>query len=154
MAMARDSELSKVLIHTKIGWSLKMPPVLLHYWNHKEELSVENGCLMWVFGWSYHRNLEHQSYRRFITPTWGQYAWRCSKKLCLVAPNRLGYWANGDLVYSMSRKQECTTCSPNAPLDLACETLAKVTCWLRWSHRREDILIIVDAHSKWPEVVQ
>jgi len=47
MATARDPELSRVLLYTKTGWLIKVPPVLLPYWNRREELSVEDGCVMW-----------------------------------------------------------------------------------------------------------
>ena len=46
-ATARDPELSKVLTFTKTGWPLKVPPVLLPYWNRREELSVESDCVLW-----------------------------------------------------------------------------------------------------------
>ena len=46
-ATARDPDLSKVLTYTKTGWPLKVPPVLLPYWNRRKELSVENDCMLW-----------------------------------------------------------------------------------------------------------
>ena len=43
----RDPLLSKVLLYTKSGWPSQIPDCLKPFLQHKLELSVEGGCLLW-----------------------------------------------------------------------------------------------------------
>lgn len=47
MATRRDPILSKVLQYTRTRWPLHVPEPLNPFLRRKEELSVENGCILW-----------------------------------------------------------------------------------------------------------
>ena len=43
----KDRILSKVLTHTKRGWPVQIPDSLKPFYMRRNELSVEEGCLLW-----------------------------------------------------------------------------------------------------------
>ena len=45
-ASRNDPKLSKVFHYTKIGWPKQVEDELKPYWNHRDELCIEGGCLM------------------------------------------------------------------------------------------------------------
>ena len=46
-ATRRDTILSKVYCYVQEGWSNKVPKELQPYKHRENELSTENGCVMW-----------------------------------------------------------------------------------------------------------
>ena len=46
-ATQRDPLLSQVYRYTQSGWPSKVDDVLLPFWNCRNELSIETGCLLW-----------------------------------------------------------------------------------------------------------
>ena len=46
-ATQRDPLLSQVYRYTQSGWPSEADDVLLPFWNHRNELSIETGCLLW-----------------------------------------------------------------------------------------------------------
>ena len=46
-ATCRDVLLSKVLKYTKRGWPTEVKEPLRPFWNRRDELTIEDGCLLW-----------------------------------------------------------------------------------------------------------
>ena len=47
VATRQDPVLSRVHQFTRAGWPASIPDGYQPYWNHRQELSTEGGCLMW-----------------------------------------------------------------------------------------------------------
>ena len=81
-ATRQDLVLSCVVMYKRQGWPGKVPDVLKPYWNHRSELSLEDGCLLWGVGVIVPRESTAGSA--------SESPWNCTneipgKKLCLVA---------------------------------------------------------------------
>ena len=153
-ATARDPELSKVLMYTKTGWPLKVPPVLLPYWNRREELSVENDCVLWGI-----RVIIPRKFRTTVLQEI-HHTHMGIVRMKIIARSYV-WWPRIDADIEQMVKS-CIPCQENrnAP------PVAPMHSWIwpmkPWQRLHVDFagpiggksyLIIVDAHSKWPEVV-
>ena len=147
--------LSRVLHHIRTGWSTSnVDPLMQPYWNRRHELTSEQGCILWgirviVPHKFQHQVLEelHQSHSGIV-------------RMKAVARSYI-WWPGLDrdlenLVRSCTKCQSGQSMPPVAPLHP----------WLwpsqPWQRIHIDyagpvdgrmLLIIVDAHSKWPEVI-
>ena len=46
-ATRADPILSKVVHYLKTGWPAKVPDAMKPYFTHRDELSIEEGCILW-----------------------------------------------------------------------------------------------------------
>ena len=153
-ATARDPELSKVLIYATTGWPREVPPELLPYWNRREELSVEDGCIMW--------GIQVIIPRKFQTPILQEihHTHMGIVRMKMIARSYV-WWPRIDSDIEQMVKS-CIPCQQNrnAP------PVAQMHPWIwpmkPWQRVHVDFagpiggksyLILVDAHSKWPEVI-
>jgi len=149
----RDPVLSKVYQATLHGWSSDPEPELKAYHRRKNELTVQGGCLLWGV--------------RVVVPP--RYQQRVLEELHtghmgVVKMKGLGrghvWWPNFD----SDVEGLCNSCSP-CQLTQTNPAAGVVHMWeypeQPWSRVHIDfagpeqgkmLLVVVDAHSKWPEV--
>jgi hypothetical protein len=159
-ATASDETLQEVLRHMRDGWPKKSPkPELDAYFVKRDSLSLVEGCLFY----------SHLTTNRIIIPE-GALRTRVLKALHLGHPGiqrmkslaRLHvYWPGLDVEVERTVKL-CTDCQETAK----CPTKATLSPWPTTSQVLERIhldfagpcadgntyLLIIDAHSKWPEI--
>ena len=150
-----DPILSKVLLYVQRGWPDEIPEVLKPYWNRRLELTVERGCVLWgirVIVPSKHRHdvlqMLHEGHAGIV-------------RMKSIARSYV-WWPGLDRDLDVLTKS-CQPCQEmqNAP------AVAHLHPWLwpsrPWAQVHIDFagpflnrmfLIIVDTHSKWPEVVE
>lgn len=151
-----DKILCKVLRYTRTGWP-SVPPAecLRPYWNRHNELSVEDDCLLWGNRVIVPRRLQqevlnelHQSHPGVVR---------------MKALSRSYFWWPGLDQDIESRVKSCMECQSHQ----STPPVAPLHPWSWPSHPWDRIhidfagpfmgkmyLIIVDAHSKWPEVIE
>ena len=157
-ATRRDPILSKVLLHTKRGWPSKVPEVWKPYWNRHLELSLKDECVMWGIRVIVPRKLQtevlqelHQSHPGTV-------------RMKTMARSYMYVWWPGLDREIEQLVKSCTSCQSvkNAP------AVAPLYPWnwpsRSWQRIHIDFagpcfggrmfLIVVDAHSKWPEVIE
>lgn len=154
-ATRQDPELSCVLRYTQSSWPEKVPPELKPYWFRRTELTVEGGCLIWGI--------------RVVVPNKlrGRILYELHQsRLGIVKTKSLArsyiWWPCLDAQIEDLTKS-CTTCQAarNAPM------VAPLHPWTwpakPWQRINIDfagpfqgrmLLIVVDAHSHWPEVIE
>ena len=153
-ATRQDKILGKVLMYVQNGWPKQVPEALKPYHNRQNELGTEGGCLMWGM--------------RVLVPEKLQ-----SKVLKSLHENHLGitrikaiarsyfWWIGLDREIEKLAKS-CSVCQ--SLQDMA--TTAPLHPWIwpdtPWRRVHVDFagpfqgkmfFIMVDAHSKWPEVM-
>ena len=74
-------------------------------------------------------------------------------KLLLVKWIGPGHWQPGKDMHCVPDLANCITSSTPAPMGMARLPLEKCSYWFSWAIPRKMVLIIVDAHYKWPEVI-
>ena len=153
-ATHQDSVLSKVLLYTKCGWPLTIPEVLKPYWKRRLEISLEDECIIWgirvIIPYKLRKKVLqelHQSHVGIVR---------------MKATARSYLWWPGLDQEIEELVKGCTQCQSvrNAP------EIAPLHPWLwptkPWKRvhidfagplRGHSYLILVDAHSKWPEVI-
>ena len=156
-ATRSDPELSRVLNFTLKGWpavhteeSMTLQP----YWTRRGELTVECGCLLWGVSAVVPRKLQQQVLKELHDGHPGMVRMKNLARSYVWWP---GLDSNiEELVKSCPQCQETKSAPPKAPLhpwvwpskpwerihvDFAGPFLGKM------------FFIVVDAHSKWPEVI-
>ena len=153
-ATRQDSVLSKVLLYTKCGWPSTIPEVLKPYWKRRLEISLEDECIIWgirvIIPYKLRKKVLqelHQSHVGIVR---------------MKATARSYLWWPGLDQEIEELVKGCTQCQSvrNAP------EVAPLHPWLwptkPWKRihidfagplRGHSYLILVDAHSKWPEVI-
>ena len=150
----RDPILSKVLFLTQNGWPERMDlsKELQSYFNRRLELSVEEGCLLLGT-----RTIIPQKWQHLILQELH------SNHLGIVrmkALARMHVWwptIDKDIEKVVRHCQICQELQPKAPQAEANPWKWPTQPWHRIhidfaNYKNENFLIIVDAHSKWPEV--
>ena len=151
----RDPILSKVLRYTKQGWPDKVEEALKPYWNRRTELTLEDDCVMWGIRVVIPAKLQEQVLQELHRVHLG-----ISKTKTLARSHM--WWPGIDskieeMTKSCERCQAVRNSPPAAPLHP-----------LSWpSHPWQRIhldfagpffgrmfFVIVDAHSKWAEVIE
>ena len=151
----RNPILSKVLRYTKQGWPDKIEETLKPYWNRRTELTLEDDCVMWGIQVVIPTKLQDQVLQELHQVHLG-----ISKTKALARSHVL--WPGIDakieeMTKSCERCQAVRNSPPAAPLHP----------WSWPSHPWQRIhldfagpfcgkmfFVIVDAHSKWAEVIE
>ena len=149
----RHPILSRVLHHVKYGWPTMLTESVLNpYWSRRHEITVEQGCLLWGIRMIVPQSIQHsvleelhQSHSRIV-------------RMKAVARSYV-WWPglDGDLE---TQVKNCKKCQSYRSMP----AVAPLHPWLwpsqPWERIHIDfagpvdgnmILVIVDAHSKWPE---
>ena len=152
-ATRRDPILSKVLQYTKKGWPSQVPDVLKPYYNRRLELTVEGECLLWgirvVVPYRLQESILSELHRDHPGVS----------RMKSVARSYV-WWPKLDK--SLEKlASSCVTCQRNKQAP----PLAPLHPWLwpqrPWQRIHVDFagpfrgkmfILIVDAHSKWPEI--
>lgn len=152
-ATRSDPLLSKVLRYTRTGWPEQVPEELRSLWRKREELSVEGDCVLWGVRVIVPKRLRQQVLEELHRGHPGV--------VRMKALARSYVWWPGLDQDVENLVRECVPCQanknspPKAPLH--------PWAWppLPWQRIHVDfagpvrgrmLLIITDAHSKWPEV--
>ena len=148
-----DAVLSKVCEHTVKGWPDSPEPHLKPYYNRKDELTVESGCLMWLRRVVIPDKLRPRLLRELHRDHPG--IWK------MKAVARSYFWWPG-LDKEVERVAgSCTECQsvkkapPSAPLHpwvWPTRPWERVHLDFAGPFQNAMFLVAVDAHSKWPEV--
>ena len=149
----RDPVLSVVLKYIREGWPSKVTSDLQSYFNKLEDLSVQDGCVMWgnrvVIPFSLRDKLLHELHKEHVGST-------RMKELA----RSFFWWPNLDQeLEAIVRCCDVCLSTRNAPPH------AQLHPWewprVPWHRVHADFagpidgiyfLVIVDAHSKWPEI--
>ena len=151
-ATCRDSVLSKVLRFTKSGWPQNVSETLKPYWN---KLTVEGNCVMWGI-----RVIVPEKFQAKVVQELHQ-EHQGIAKMKSIARSYI-WWPNLDQCLEKTVKN-CLSCQQvkNVP------AVAPLHPWVwpskPWQRIHIDFagplkgrmyLVVVDAHSKWPEVIE
>ena len=152
-ATRRDPVLSRVLLYTKQGWPDHIEPALQPYSNRRTELTIEQNCLLWgirvVVPAKYTEQVLHELHQSHPGIV----------RMKAVARSYV-WWPHidrdiEDLVKKCDKCQATQSAPPLAPLH---PWLWPTQPWHRihldfaGPVRGKMLLVVVDAHSKWPEV--
>ena len=153
-ATRTDSILSKVLMFTKNGWPLQVSEPLKPYWNRQLELSLEGDCVMWG-----NRVIVPKKWQKTVLEELHQVHFGIARTKA-IARSYVWWPELNKQIEAMTKS--CTHCQKvkNAP------SVAPLHPWnwpsMPWQRIHVDFagpfqgqmfLIVVDSHSKWPEVV-
>ena len=116
----RDPVLSRVLEYLLTGWPNHVDKNLQMYFTKRDELSTEQGCLLWgvTSGNSIYLSSNDIRVTTYRTQ-WHQPNQSVCKKLNLVAWNECCYREYGAEIYCMSVSEESTCCGTTAPMAMA-----------------------------------
>lgn len=151
---ARDLKLSKVLTFMSQGWPEKLEPDLQHYFTRRSELSLEAGCLLWGIKVVVPPKLQKQVLVELHTSHPG------IVKMKSLARTHV-WWPGIDRDIESMVKQ-CSSCQSlrNKPPVMAlhpwnwpAKPWQRIHINYAGPFFNKMFLIVVDAHSKWPEVV-
>ena len=149
-----DQILGKVLLLTQKGWPTKVNDDLKPYWIRRDEITIESGCLLWGVRVLVPKKLQGRVLEELHKGHPG------ASRMKSLARGYL-WWPGLDtelehLAKSCIPCQEVKLTPPAAPLH------PWVWPSLPWQRIHVDFagpflgqqfLIVVDAHSKWPEVI-
>ena len=154
-ATRRDPVLSKVLLYTKQGWPQETEEVVKPYLSRKEEITVEGDCLMWGIRVIIPKQLQDCILEELHSDHPG------ASRMKSLARSYL-WWPGLDKdIESMAKS--CKSCQsikhapPPAPLQ---PWIWPAKPWQRLHidfagpFMGRSFLVVVDAHSKWPEVFE
>ena len=154
-ATRRDPTLSKVLKYVKSGWPQKVTPDLQPYFNRRLEIGIESGCLMWGIRTIIPQNLHAKTLRALHENHPGM------SRMKAIARSYV-WWSGLDKDIENQAKA-CLSCQEQASKP----AVAPLHPWVwpnsPWKRIHIDyagpflnkmFLVVVDAHSKWPEVIQ
>ena len=150
-ATRQDKVLGKVLTYVQTGWPTSIPESLKPYQNRQHEIGTENGCLM--------RVIVPEKLRAKVLKSLHENHPGITRMKAIA---RSYFWWSGldrnieDLAKSCSGCQAVQAMPPTAPLH---PWVWPDTPWKRvhvdfaGPFQGKMFFIIVDAHSKWPEVI-
>lgn len=152
-ATRKDSTLSKVLRYTLKGWPSEVPPDVSPFFSRRDELTVENGCILWGS-----RVLIPEKLReRMLKELHRDHPGICKMKG--IARSYL-WWPGLDknieeLVKSCTQCQSVKKAPPVAPLHpwlWPTRVFQRVHIDYAGPFQGNMFFVAVDAYSKWPEV--
>ena len=152
-ATRTDLLLGKVMRYTKNGWPAEVSEALLPFWRKRQEITVENGCLLWGM-----RVLVPLKLRVKLLVELHQGHPGISK---MKAVARSYFWWPGldrdieDLGKSCKSCQSVKNSPPVAPLHpwvWPSKPWERIHVDFAGPFLGSSFLIVVDAYSKWPEV--
>ena len=154
-ATRRDPLLSKVLRFTQSGWPQKVPEHLKPFWNRRDELTIECNCVMWgirvIIPKKYQDQVLHELHQEH----------QGVARMKAVARSHV-WWPKLDQCLEQVAKN-CLPCQQVKNIPLAAPLHPWVWPSKPWQRIHIDFagpmkgkmyLILVDAHSKWPEVAE
>lgn len=154
-ATRTDPALSKVLHYTEHGWPQQVPETLKPFKNRRHELTVEGGCLLWGIQVIVPKKFQSRVLEELHRDHPGVTRMKALARSYLWWPG-----LDQDLV---SLATSCRSCQAVK----ASPAVAPLHPWVwptkPWQRVHIDFagpflgkhfLIVVDAHSKWPEVVE
>ena len=153
-ATRSDVILSKVLRYTKSGWPASVPDTLKPYFYRKNELTLEEDCILWGARVVVPKKLQERVLNELHVSHLG-----IAKSKALARCHV--WWPKIDSEIE-SLVRSCRHCQANQ----ATPPVAPLHPWL-WPSRPwqrlhidfagpfqgRNFLVVVDAHSKWPEVI-
>ncbi len=154
-ATQRDPVLSKVLRYTKNGWPCQVPAVLKPFCTRSHELTVEGECLLWGIRVLIPKKLQKDILQEFHRDHPGMSR--------MKALTRSYVWWPGmnkdieDIVKSCRSCQAVKQAPAAAPLHpwiWPARPWQRVHIDFAGPFLNEMFFIAVDAHSKWPEVIE
>ena len=152
-ATRTDILLSKVMRYTKHGWPNEVSAALLPFQRKQQEITVENGCLLWGI-----RVLVSTKLRTKLLDELHQGHPGISK---MKAVSRSYFWWPGldkdieELGKSCKSCQSVKNSPPTAPLypwSWPSKPWERIHVDFAGPFQGSTFLIVVDAYSKWPEV--
>ena len=152
---ARDTILSQVLTYTRQGWPTKIPDAMKPFWTRRDEITIEGDCLLWGL-----RVLVPQKLQVQVLEELHQGHPGASRMKALA---RSYVWWPGldldleNLAKSCLQGQEVKVSPPVAPLHpwvWPAQPWQRIHIDFAGPFLGSNFLVVVDAHSKWPEVVE
>ena len=149
-----DPLLSKVLQYTKKGWPTSVSDSLKPYFNRREELSLENDCVLWGIRVVVPKKLQNRVLEELHQTHLG------IAKTKALARSHV-WWPKLDSIIE-SMVKSCSRCkavqsvpatAPLHPWAWPSRPWQRVHIDFAGPFRNKNFLIVVDAHSKWPEVI-
>ncbi len=154
-ATRSDPILSKVWHYTRTRWPENVQDCLKPYWNRRHELTIEGACVLWGIRVIIPKKLQNQVLEEVHREHSG------IVRMKSIARSYM-WWPGVDKQLELAAKS-CTSCQSVkskpavAPLH---PWLWPSTPWQRvhvdfaGPFRKRMFLILVDGHSKWPEVIE
>lgn len=154
-ATRTDPILSKVLRYSRQGWPPTIFDSLKPYFNRREELSLEDDCIMWGVQVVVPTKLRNRVLEELHNSHMG------IAKTKALARSHV-WWPKIDsaievLIKSCSRCQSVRSVPAVAPLHpwiWPSRSWQRIHVDFAGPFRNKNFLILVDAHLKWPEVIQ
>ena len=155
-ATRKDPILSRVMQHTHQGWPPKCPDATLQpYWNRRQELSIVGDCLLWgsrvIIPASCHVKILHDLHQEHTGMS----------RMKAIARSYF-WWPSLDkaiesIVSSCESCQAVKSPPPKAPLHpwiWPTRPWERVHVDFAGPFRGRMFLLLMDAHSKWPEIIE
>ena len=151
---SKDPILSKVLIYTKEGWPEDVDAQLCPFFRRRLEITLECGCLMWGIKVIVPNKLQGRVLEELHTGHTG------IVRMKALARSQVWWPGIEKQIEEIAQKCESCQCLRNKPVPATLHPWTWPTC--PWQRLHVDLagpflgrsfLIIVDAHSKWPEVI-
>lgn len=151
---AADPILKKVVTYLRVGWPDRVPEAFLPLWRRREELTLEAGCILWGIRVVIPKKLQpqilsdlHQGHPGIV-------------KMKAVARSHV-WWSSLDSdIERCTHACEACQVARNLPAKAPLHPWAwPTTAWERihvdfaGPIQGKMMLVVVDAHSKWPEVI-
>ena len=154
-ATRSDPILSKVWQYTRKGWPDTVRESLKPYWNRRTELTVEGSCVLWGIRVIVPRKLQNQVLVELHREHPGVV------RMKSIARSHM-WWPGIDkqleeLVKSCDRCQSVKSSPAPAPLHpwiWPSRPWQRIHIDYAGPFKQKMFLIVVDAHSKWPEVIE
>ncbi|KAL5509164.1 hypothetical protein EMCRGX_G004476 [Ephydatia muelleri] len=149
----QDPILSKVVTFTRNGWPSIVPENLKPYWTRRNELTVEGDCLMWGIRVVVPAKLQEHVLQELNKEHPG------ASRMKALARSYL-WWPGLDKCLEEKAKS-CRSCqevknnppvAPLHPLIWPTQPWKRVHIDFAGPFKSHMFLVVIDAHSKWPEV--
>ena len=154
-ATRTDPILGTVLRYTQNGWPLNFPTELKPYWTRREALTIEQNVLMWGIRVIVPKKLQNQVLQEIHNSHPGVTRMKVTARSYI-------WWPGLDaqiekLANSCSACQETKNTPPKVPLhpwQWPNKPWSRVHIDFAGPFLNKFFLVIVDAYSKWPEVIE
>ena len=152
-ATCTDSVLGKLLICLRQGWPQEVPAALIPFWRRRTELTLEGDCIMWGIRVVVPQRLRQQVLDELHLGHPGVI------RMKSLARSHVGWPDIDKAVESCAKSCVACQCIKNAPARAPLHPWAWPTS--PWERIHVDflgpflgrmLLVVMDAHSKWPEV--
>ena len=154
-ATRNDPLLSKILLFTKQGWPTQVQDEFKPFFSRRQELSVEDECLLWGIRVIIPKKLQQHVLQELHRDHPGMTRMKCLARSFL-------WWPGLDKDIENLVKS-CLPCQSEKPSPAAAPLHPWVWPTKPWQRIHVDFagpfmgsmyLVVVDAHSKWPEVYE